>query len=69
MSRSHKSKQCKKANCLCLRVPYVPDPTYSVQNAFENPLQPPLTCKCCCKVKQQPFNQTVVVTPIPISPF
>ncbi len=65
--KQHK-KQCKK-QCFCLRVPYVRNPTYSVQNVNENPLATPKTCKCCCKVKQHPFNQTVVVTPIPVSSF
>jgi hypothetical protein len=61
-------KQCKK-HCFCLRVPYVRNPTYSVQNLSENPLAVTKKCKCCCKVKQHPFNQTVVVTPIPVASF
>ncbi len=69
MHHSHKSKHCKKDKCFCLRVPYVPNPTYSVQNAFENPLQTPKTCKCCCKVKQSPSTQSVVVVPIHVVPF
>lgn len=67
---SHKShKSCKKAKCFCLKVPYVPNPNYSVQNVSENPIITPKTCKCCCKIKQHPFNQVVVVTPIPVSSF
>ena len=66
-SNQHK-KPCKK-HCFCLRVPYVPNPTYSVQILGQNPLLQPKQCKCCCKVKQQPFNQTVVVTPYPVSSF
>ncbi len=71
MSRSthHKKPHCKKAKCFCLRVPYVPNPTYSVENVNLNPLAPVKTCKCCCKVKQCPFTSTVVVTPIPVSKF
>lgn len=69
MSHSHKSKSCKKAKCFCLRVPYNPNATYSVEKLNQNPLAPVKTCKCCCKVKQHPFNQTVVVTPIPVSSF
>ena len=63
MSHSNKSKKCNKPKCFCLRVPYVPNPTYSVQRVNRNPLVTPKKCKCCCKVKQHPFNQTVVVTP------
>lgn len=73
MSKSHKTKHskkhCNKHKCFCLRVPLVMNPTYNVQNVFENPLAEPKLCKCCCKVKQHPFQQTVVVTPIPVSPF
>ena len=64
-----KTHRCKKEKCFCLRVPYVPNPSYSVQNLSENPIAIPKLCKCCCKVKQHPFNQTVVVTPIPVAPF
>ena len=66
--KSKKSKQCKKT-CFCLRVPYVANPLYSVQNVHENPLATPKLCNKCCKIKQHPFNQTVVVTPIPVAPF
>jgi hypothetical protein len=67
--KSQKSKHCKKDKCFCLRVPYNPHITYNVENVNENPIAYVKYCKCCCKVKQHPFNQTVVVTPIPVSSF
>lgn len=69
MPHSKKSKHCKKEKCFCLRVPYVPSPSYSVENLSVNPLAVYKTCSCCCKVKQHPFESTVVVTPIPVAPF
>ena len=69
MSHTKKSKHCKKDKCFCLRVPYVPNPSYSVENLSVNPLAVVKHCKCCCKVKQHPFESTVVVTPIPVAPF
>jgi hypothetical protein len=67
-NHSHKSKKCKKT-CFCLRVPHVVNPSYSVENLSENPIVNYKKCKKCCRIKQHPFNQTVVVTPIPVAPF
>ncbi len=70
MSHSKKTKHCKKAKCFCLRVPYIgTNPSYSVDILSTNPIAQPKVCHCCCKVKQQPFESTVVVTPIPVAPF
>lgn len=69
MSHTEKSKHCKKTKCFCLRVPYNSHATYSVELVGQNPIAVVKKCKCCCKVKQHPFNQTVVVTPLPVSSF
>ena len=37
-SHSKNSSHCEKPKCFCLRVPYVPNPSYSVENLSENPL-------------------------------
>jgi hypothetical protein len=68
MSHSHSNKKCK-SRCSCLRVPYNPHATYSVERLGDNPIAVVKTCKCCCKVKQHPFKQTVVTTPLPVSSF
>jgi hypothetical protein len=67
-SKSKSKSHCKN-KCFCLRVPYVPNPSYNVEILSENPLNPHKMCKCCHKVKQTPFKQTVVMTPIPVAPF
>ena len=70
MPHCKKSKHCKKDKCFCLRVPYVPNPSYSVENLSVNPIVVYKKCSCCCKVKQTPFfSSTVIVNPIPIAPF
>ena len=66
--KSNKSKKCKKS-CFCVRVPYVVNPLYNVQNLSDNPIVQYKKCKRCCKIKQHPFKQTVVVVPIPVAPF
>lgn len=44
-------KTCKKT-CYCLKVPFVPNPSYSVDILRLNPLNPLKQCSCCHKVKQ-----------------
>ena len=65
----HKHEHCHKKKCFCLCVPHVHNPSYSVEILGLNPILVPRTCCKCCKVKQHPFNQTVVVTPLPVSAF
>lgn len=65
---SHQSKKCHK-HCFCLCVPFVPNPSYSVDILRLNPLNPYRKCKCCKKPKQHPVTSSVVMTPIPMSAF
>ncbi|AYV80274.1 MAG: hypothetical protein Gaeavirus24_2 [Gaeavirus sp.] len=60
-------KCCKKKCCFCLRVPFVPNPTYNVDIIAVNPLATPRKCCHCHKVKQTGTPVTVVTTPIKLT--